>query len=134
MDPIWISRLNVVVASIVVTLGFWILWGDAPVLLTVAVALGIGGFLLWQASMPGEVWAWATLILGLESLAWPIVTMLQVRFSTAEPSDQQMGLILTAVLFGMFSSIFWLSFSWGLFKRGRRKAGETGAVQEATKR
>jgi hypothetical protein len=76
-------------------------------------------------------------MLGLESLAWPIVTMLQVRFSTAEPNDQQMGLILTAVLFGMFSSIFWLSFSWGLFKWVRRtKAGTAveGPAGDATKR
>ena len=122
MDPIWIVRLNAVLASVAVTLGFWILWGTSPVLLTAALAVAVTAFFLWQSRSAGEVWAWATLMLGLESLAWPIVTMVQLRFSSAQPTDEQMGLILTAVLFGMFSSIFWMTFSYGLFKWVRRKA------------
>jgi hypothetical protein len=46
--------------------------------------------------------------------------MLEIRRMTpegAQPTDQQMGLILTSMLFGLFSSIFWLTFSYGIFKR-----------------
>jgi hypothetical protein len=32
-----------------------------------------------------------------------------------------MGAILNAVLFGLFSSVFWISFAFGLFKREQRK-------------
>ena len=73
------------------------------------------------------IWAWVTLLLGLESLAWPIVTMVQVRMVLAEPTEQQMGGILTAVLFGLVSSIFWLTLSYGIYKRMVR--GETQAVE-----
>src|ERR1051325_1101007 len=39
----------------------------------------------------GLVWAWATLLLGVESLAWPIITMVQISSITTEPNDEQMG-------------------------------------------
>jgi len=36
-----------------------------------------------------------------------------------------MGLILTAILFGLFSSIFWLTFSYGVFKKLRERLEES---------
>jgi hypothetical protein len=120
----WTLRLNAALASLVVTLGLWMIWATLPLPVTLAVALGVGMFFTWQAATTGAVWAWATLFLGLESLAWPIVTMVTLRLSTDEPSEQQMGMILTAVLFGLFSAIFWLTFSYGIFQWMRRKAGE----------
>ena len=81
------------------------------------VAGGVAGFLIWQGRTVGLVWAWATLLLGLESLAWPIVTMVQVRSTTTEPTDEQMGTILSAVVTGLLSAIFWITISYGLFKR-----------------
>ena len=92
-----------------------------PLALTVVVALCAAAFLTWQGSSIAVVWAWATLLLGVESLAWPIVTMVQVRMAVAEPTDEQMGQILIAVLFGLFSSIFWLTFAYGIFKWVWRK-------------
>src|ERR1051325_129468 len=65
----------------------------------------------------GLVWAWATLLLGVESLAWPIITMVQISSITTEPNDEQMGTILSAVLMGLISAVFWITFSYGLFKR-----------------
>jgi hypothetical protein len=127
----WMLRLNAALASLVVALGFWMIWATLPLPVTLAVALGVGVFLAWQAATIGAVWAWATLLLGLESLAWPIVTMVTLRLTTEEPSDQQMGMILTAVLFGLFSAIFWLTFSYGIFKWTRRKGGE-GADRPAS--
>lgn len=111
------TQLHAVLGAIVVTIGFWLAVGGAPLEGLVAFALGVAGFLVWQGTTIGRVWAWACLLLGLDSLAWPIVTMVQVRMATEQPTDQQMALILTAVVAGLFSSVFWVSFSYGLFKR-----------------
>lgn len=123
----WMVRINAVLGSLVVTLGFWLIWEEFPLTFAVAMALVVAGFLVWQGSTIAAIWAWVTLLLGLESLAWPIVTMVQVRMALAEPTEQQMGGILTAVLFGLVSSIFWLTFSYGIYKRKVR--GETQAVE-----
>jgi hypothetical protein len=56
-------------------------------------------------------------LLGIESLAWPIVTMVEVRSITTEPTDEQMGTMLSAVLTGLLSAVFWITLSYGLFKR-----------------
>ncbi len=122
-------QLNAVLGSLVVTLGFWLVWGQLPALLFALVGVGVAAFLLWRAETIGAVWAWATLLLGVESFAWPVATMVQVKLTAdqgAQPTDEQMGLILTAVLFGLFSSIFWLTFSYGLFKRMVWKRPDAG--------
>lgn len=123
----WTPQLNAILGSLVVTIGFWLMWGEMPFALAVVVALCAAGFLVWQGSTIAAVWAWATLLLGMESLAWPIVTMARVRMAAAEPTEQQMGQILTAVLFGLFSSIFWLTFAYGIFKWARRNEAEAAA-------
>ena len=88
-------------------------------------AAGVGGlmilvmtgcFLVWRGRTLRLIWAWSTLFLGIECLAWPIITMLRIRSATAQPSDEQMGTILSAVLMGLFSAVFWIAFSYGLFK------------------
>jgi hypothetical protein len=84
-------------------------------------AVGAIGFLSWRAPNVGAVWAWATLMLGIESMIWPIVTMTQIRLEGSQPTEEQMGTILNAVLFGLFSSVFWVTFSLGLFKRAREQ-------------
>lgn len=126
----WWIRLNAVLGSLVVTLGFWMIWGELPLAMMVALGLAVAGLLAWQSQTIGAVWAWATLFLGIESLAWPIVTMVQVRMAEAEPTEQQMGLILTAMLFGLFSAIFWMTFAYGIFKWMRKKAD---AISEPAK-
>jgi cytochrome bd-type quinol oxidase subunit 2 len=123
----WTPQLNATLGSAVVTIGLWLLWGDAPIPLLAAVALGVAGALAWGCASIGAVWAWTTLLLGLESFAFPVVTMVQIRMATAEPSQEQMEQMLTAILFGVFSSIFWLTFSYGIFKKLRSRAeGEKG--------
>ncbi len=123
----WTRQLNAVLGSLAVTIGFWLTWGEMPLALAVVVALCTAAFLIWQGSTIAAIWAWATMLLGVESLAWPIVTMVQVRMTVAEPTDEQMGRILTAVLFGLFSSIFWLTFAYGIFKWIWRKEAEAAA-------
>lgn len=121
---VWMPKLNAFLGSLVVTVGFWLMVGELPPLAAAAVAVGVAGFLAWRGDTIGSVWAWATLLLGLESLAWPITTIVQIRGTTATPSDEQMGQILTSVLFGGFAAIFWMSFAYGIFRWLGRQAVE----------
>lgn len=109
--------VNLGLGTLVVTVGFWLLWGTlAPGLLAVW-ALCAGGLLYWKGRTVTEVWALATLLLGLESFAWPVVLMIQLKAVTATPPEEEMGTVLSAIILGLFSSVFWISFSYGLFKR-----------------
>jgi hypothetical protein len=128
----WQIQVNAGLASVVVALGFWLMWGEIPVALVVLLGLAVAGFLVWQSRTVVAVWAWATLFLGLESLAWPIITMVQVRMAGGEPTEEQMGRILTAMLFGLFSAIFWMTFAYGMFKWMRKKAEEEAALVKPT--
>ena len=113
--------VNAVLASLAVTVGFWLIWEASPMFLAALTALAVVGFLVWKSETAGTVWAWATLFLGIESLAWPLATMVLIRNTTYEPTEQQMGSILVAMLFGLFSAIFWMTFAYGMFKRTRKR-------------
>jgi hypothetical protein len=116
----WSPQLNALLGSLVVAAGAWLAWDSLPVWGVFLIGGVVAGFLIWQGRTIGLVWAWATLLLGLESLAWPIVTMVQFRSITAEPTDEQLGTILSAVLMGLVSAVFWITFSYGFFKRARQ--------------
>ena len=113
----WGPQLNALLGSLVVAAGAWLAWDSFSLWEVLLIAGAVAGFLVWQGRTIGLVWAWATLLLGLESLAWPIITMVQVRLATTEPNDEQMGTILSAVLMGLSSAVFWITFSYGFFKR-----------------
>lgn len=116
--------LNISLGTLVVAIGFWLLWGTlVPGVVVLWVAL-VGSFLYWKCRTITEIWAWSTLLLGLESFAWPLQLMIQLKSVASGPSDEEMGTILSAVVLGLFSSVFWMSFSYGLFKR---KAGTLGS-------
>ena len=118
-------HLNAVLGGVVVALGLWLMWGDLPVIVIVVIALAAAGILAWASSSIAAMWGWTTAVLGLESLAWPVVTMVRIRLASTEPTEQEMGLILTAILFGLFSSIFWLTFSYGVFRKLRERLEES---------
>ena len=120
----WTPQLNAVLGTVVVMIGGGLLWGALPLWWNVILFCGVFIFLLWRGHTIGGVWAWSTLLLGIESLAWPIVTMVHVRLTMNQPTDEDMGLILNAVLFGLFSSVFWISFAYGLFKRTSTPVGD----------
>lgn len=125
-------QLHAVLGAVVVTIGFWLVWGELPVAIVAAIALAAAGFLAWQGTTIAHVWAWTCLLLGFASAAWPMATMVQVRMAAgeaaaAEPSDEQMGLILTAVVAGLFSSVFWVSFGSGIFRWIKRREMEAAA-------
>ena len=111
-------RGHAVLGSVIVTVGFWLMWGELSPFVAAILGIGVTGFLVWRGTTLGKVWAWTTLLLGGESLAWPILTMIRIFRDTTEPTDPQIGEIGTSLLFGLFSSIFWLTFAYGIFKRG----------------
>jgi hypothetical protein len=126
----WSPQLNALLGSLVVAAGAWLAWDAFPLWEVFLIAGGVAGFLIWQGRTIGLVWAWATLLLGVESLAWPIVTMVQLRSTTMEPTDEQMATILSAVLTGLVSAVFWITFSYGFFKRAGQPI--TAASTDAT--
>ncbi len=117
MTPIWTPQLNAGLGSLVVAVGAWLAWDGLSAFGAMLVMAAVAAFLLWQGRTVGLVWAWSTLLLGIECFAWPLITMVQIRSATSQPSDEQMGAILSAVLMGLFSAVFWIAFSYGLFKR-----------------
>ena len=124
MALIWTAQFNAALGSLVIAVGAWLAWDQLSILGASLVMAAVAVFLLWRGRTIGLVWAWSTLLLGIECFAWPIITMAQIRSATIQPSDEQMGTILSAVLMGLFSSVFWIAFSYGLFKRaGERLTG-----------
>jgi hypothetical protein len=109
--------LNLFLGTLVTTIGFWILQGTASEGIVALWAFTVGGFLWWRVRSITELWAWTTLLLGLESFAWPIQVMIQLKGISETPSQDQMESMLLAVVLGLFSSVFWIAFSYGLFKR-----------------
>ncbi|MBX3237615.1 MAG: hypothetical protein KF814_15825 [Nitrospiraceae bacterium] len=112
-----IVPLHAALGGLVLAVGALLMWDQVPTALPLLVGAGAAGFLWWRSPDIGSVWAWTTMLMGVESMAWPVATMLIVRSTGTEPTEAQMGTILNAVLFGLFSSVFWVTFSLGLFKR-----------------
>src|SRR5262245_7122333 len=102
----WSPQLNALLGSLVVATAAWLAWDSFALWEIALIAAGAVGFLIWQGRTIGLVWAWVTLLLGVESLAWPIITMVQISSITAEPNDEQLGTILSAVLMGLVSAVF----------------------------
>ena len=117
MVSLWTPQLNAVLGSLVVAVGAWLAWDALSGLGALVIMIAAAIFLLWRGRTIGLVWAWSTLFLGLECFAWPVMTMVKIRSGTSEPSDEEMSTILSAVLMGLFSAVFWIAFSYGLFKR-----------------
>ena len=124
----WVRPLHVLVGSLVVAVGAWLAWNALSLSWVAVLTVVAGGFLSWQGSTIRLTWAWTTLLLGLESLAWPLVTMYQIRQLTTEPNDDQMSMILSAVVAGLISAVFWISFAYGLFRRTDRNRSNQSAT------
>lgn len=125
--------LNLSMATLVGAVGFWLIWGGtvSPIIM-VGWALILGLFLWFTTKSITELWAWTTLLLGLESFGWPLALMSQLRDQAGSLPESDMGTILSAVVLGLFSSVFWISFSYGLFKRARRLDSALSVEQAAT--
>ena len=109
--------INAVLGAMAVTGGLWFLQGGLSLGATVVVIVGL--MVVFAKTCPGvaQVWMWSTLLLGLESLAWPFLMLGELRQFGPEPPLEEMSRAFTAVLFGVFSGIFWLTFAYGLYRR-----------------
>ena len=116
----WLPRLNAVVAAILVTIGFTMVWNPIPVSWAVAAGLGFTVLLLWVGTTARYTWAWACLFLGLESLSWPAVQMIKLRMTSTALSDDQMKEMVGTLFLGVFFATFWLTFAYGIFRLIRR--------------
>ena len=119
-DHLW-HQLNAVLGSLTVTVGLWLLVGALSVPMGMALAIGLAILLAWKSPSIGTIWAISTLLLGVESLAWPIMQMADLQKLGPEPPLEELERIFTAVLFGLFSGVFWMTFAYGIFKRTREK-------------
>lgn len=128
----WMHQLNAVLGSLVVTIGLWILLGHLSLELALFIVLVIAIFLLWITSRVLSVWAWTTLLMGVESIGWPLWLMFQVKQSGIEPTEDHLQTLLTAALFGLFTSIFWFTFSYGLFRWAARETAQPAPTAAAT--
>ena len=124
--------LNLSLGTLVAAIGFWLIWGGTvSAIVVVGWALSVGLFLGFMAESIAALWAWTTLLLGLESFAWPLVLMIQFKGQAESLPESEMGTILSAVVLGLFSSVFWISFSYGLFRRDRKKPDVALSLEKA---
>ena len=131
-DNLW-HQLNAVLGSLTVTVGLWLLVGALPMPIGIALAIGLAILLAWKSPSIGSIWAISTLLLGVESLAWPIMEMADLQKLGPEPPLEELERIFTAVLFGLFSGVFWMTFAYGIFKRTRDKNSPTATLNTVPK-
>ncbi len=110
---------NAVLGSLIVIVGLWLLLGEISIPTAFVLTMGLAGLLAWQTPTIAHIWAVSTLLLGLESLAWPVLQMGEIQKLGAEPPLEDLQRIFTSVLFGLFSGVFWMTFSYGIYKRIR---------------
>ncbi len=117
-DKLWV-QLNAVLGSLVVVIGLGLLVGAFPLAWGVTATLALAFLLAWKCPSIGYIWSVSFFLLGLESLAWPVSQMVDIRKLGPEPPLEDLQRIFTAVLFGLFSGVFWMIFAYGIFKRTR---------------
>jgi len=128
----WTPKLNAVAAGVVVTFGFTMVWNPIPVAYAVMAGLGFTALLVWLGETPKHVWAWACLVLGIESLGWPAVQMIRLHMSgVAEPGEEQMKELVGTMFLGVFFATFWLSFAYGVFRLIKRGEQATAPPDES---
>lgn len=119
--------VNAVLGAMAVAGGLWFLQGGLSLTVTVLAVVGLTAVLANICQRAAQVWMWSTLLLGLESLAWPFQLVGELRQFGPEPPMEEMSKVFTAVLFGVFSGIFWLTFAYGLYRRSQPPSEETVA-------
>lgn len=124
--------LNAVLAGMAVTVGLWFLRGDLSSAVTILAVVGCTVLFIKMSPTIAHVWMYATLLLGVESIAWPLQMMGDLRTLGPEPPMEDMERIFTAVLFGVFSGVFWLTFAYGIYRRTRPKVDARVAVPLTT--
>ena len=116
--------VNAVLGAMAVTVGLWFLQGDLSSSVTIVIIVGLTILYAKVCPTAAHVWMWSTLLLGVESLAWPFQLLGELEQYGAEPPLEEMSKVFTAVLFGVFSGIFWLTFAYGIYRRTQPKTEE----------
>ena len=116
--------VNAVLGAMAVTVGLWFLQGDLSSSVTIIIIVGLTILYAKVCPTAAHVWMWSTLLLGVESLAWPFQLIGELEQYGAEPPLEEMSKVFTAVLFGVFSGIFWLTFAYGIYRRTQPKTEE----------
>jgi len=119
--------VNAVLGAMAVTIGLWFLQGGLSSAVTILLIVGLT--ILYAKTCPtsAHVWMWSTLLLGLESLAWPFQMVGELQQYGQEPPIEEMSRVFTAVLFGVFSGVFWLTFAYGIYRRIQSKLEDPSA-------
>lgn len=117
--------MNAVLGAMAVTVGLWFLQGDLSSAVTIMMIVGLTILYAKVCPSSAHVWMWSTMLLGVESLAWPFQMMGELQKFGPEPPLEEMSKVFTAVLFGVFSGIFWLTFAYGIYRRTQPKTEES---------
>jgi hypothetical protein len=115
-DNLWL-QVNAVLGSLAVTVGLWLLIGALPVPIGIAMGIGLAILLAWKCPSIGYIWAICTLLLGVESMAWAMMQVTDLQKLGREPTMEEMENIFPAVMLGLFSGVFWMTFAYGIYKR-----------------
>jgi hypothetical protein len=127
----WTPKINALVAGVLVTIGFTMVWNPIPATWAAAAGVGFTALLVFLGTTPRHVWAWACLFLGLESLSWPAVQMIKLRMSgVVEPNEEQMQDLVGTMFLGIFFATFWLTFAYGVFRWIKRREQATEPPDE----
>ena len=116
--------VNAVLGAMAVTVGLWFLQGDLSSSVTIVIIVGLTILYAKVCPTAAHVWMWSTLLLGVESLAWPFQLVGDLEQYGSEPPLEEMSKVFTAVLFGVFSGVFWLTFAYGIYRRTQPKTEE----------
>lgn len=115
-DNLW-RQVNAVFGSLAVTVGLWLLIGALPVPIGIAMGIGLAILLAWKCPSIGYIWTICTLLLGVESMAWAMMQVTDLQKLGREPTMEEMENIFPAVMLGLFSGVFWMTFAYGIYKR-----------------
>ena len=120
--------VNAVLGAIAVTVGYWFLQGDLSSAVTTVMIVGLTVLYAKVCPSAAHIWMWSTLLLGLESLAWPFQMVGELEHLGPEPPIEDMERVFTAVIFGVFSGVFWLTFAYGIYRRIQPKVDPSAEV------
>ena len=81
--------VNAVLGAMAVTGGFWFLQGGLSLAVTVTLVVGLMVVFAKTCPSVAHVWMWSTLLLGLESLAWPFLMLGDLQQFGPEPPSRR---------------------------------------------
>ena len=125
----WTLYVNAAFGSLVIAVGAWLAWNGLSLYSAVGVAIAAAAFLWWHGTTLTLIWAWSTLLLGLECFAWPVVTMLQIRSGWRRAIRRRDGCHSLRHPHGAFFSLLLAGFFLWPVQTGKGRTGH-GATGE----